>query len=174
MTQVHTPRQQFLSNCVVVLFATFIGFYSIACAQKADQFESKLIGRWVVDTPTMCNNPKFKGSGIYYFYDKNGKLENELRLPGSNQIQVVRRSVIKSIEVFDQSSLVAKTVAQSENLQTKSIYVTSSLIQFSEDFQTQYILDQSMDGVFNIRDSIVLATKQKQSPFHKCEIAEAP
>ena len=174
MTQAHTIWQQFLSRCLAILCATCALFSSFASAKKADQFESQLIGRWVVDTPAMCNNAKFKGAGIYYFYDKSGKLANELRLPSSKQVQVVRRSLIKSIEVFDESSLVIKTVAQSENLQTNSSYVTSSLIQFSQDFQTQYILDQSMDGIFNIRDSIVLVTKQKQSPFYKCELVDTP
>ena len=82
---------------------------------------------------------------------------------------MVRRGTYKSIDVFDESSLVIKTVAQSENLQTKETYLTTSLIQFSDDFQVQSILDQSMNGVFNIRDGVVLATKQKQSPFHKCD-----
>jgi len=117
----------------------------------------------------MCANPKFKGAGVYYFYDKAGKLVNELRLPSNNQVQVVRRGTYKSIDVFDESSLVIKTVAQSENLQTKETYLTTSLIQFSDDFQVQSILDQSMNGIFNIRDGVVLATKQKQSPFHKCD-----
>ena len=138
-------------------------------AQSSNKFESKLIGRWVVDSSTMCSNPKFKGAGFYYFYDKAGKLVNELRLPSNNQVQVVRRGTYKSIDVFDESSLVIKTVAQSENLQTKETYLTTSLIQFSDDFQVQSILDQSMNGVFNIRDGVVLATKQKQSPFHKCD-----
>ena len=138
-------------------------------AQSSNKFESKLIGRWVVDSSTMCANPKFKGAGFYYFYDKAGKLVNELRLPSNNQVQVVRRGTYKSIDVFDESSLVIKTVAQSENLQTKETYLTISLIQFSDDFQVQSILDQSMNGVFNIRDGVVLATKQKQSPFHKCD-----
>ena len=138
-------------------------------AQSSNKFESKLIGRWVVDSSTMCANPKFKGAGFYYFYDKAGKLVNELRLPSNNQVQVVRRGTYKSIDVFDESSLVIKTVAQSENLQTKETYLTTSLIQFSDDFQVQSILDQSMNDVFNIRDGVVLATKQKQSPFHKCD-----
>ena len=138
-------------------------------AQSPNKFEAKLIGRWVVDSQTMCANPKFKGAGVYYFYDKAGKLVNELRLPSNNQVQVVRRGTYKSIDVFDESSLVIKTVAQSENLQTKETYLTTSLIQFSDDFQVQSILDQSMNGVFNIRDGVVLATKQKQSPFHKCD-----
>jgi hypothetical protein len=140
-----------------------------AFAQNPNQFESKLIGRWVVDSQTMCTNPKFKGAGIYYFYDKAGKLVNELRLPSNNQVQVIRRGSYKSIEVFDESSLVIKTVAQSENLQTKETYLTTSLIQFSDDFQMQSILDQNMNGIFNIRDGVVLATKQRQSPFHKCD-----
>jgi len=140
-----------------------------AAAQSSNKFESKLIGRWVVDGQAMCANPKFKGAGVYYFFDKSGKLVNELRLPSNNQVQVVRRGIYKSIEIFDEESLVIKTVAQSENLQTKETYLTTSLIQFSEDFQMQSILDQSMNGSFNIRDSIVLATKQKQSPFHKCD-----
>ena len=140
-----------------------------AFAQIPNQFESKLIGRWVVDSQTMCTNPKFKGAGIYYFYDKAGKLVNELRLPSNNQVQVIRRGSYKSIEVFDESSLVIKTVAQSENLQTKETYLTTSLIQFSDDFQMQSILDQNMSGIFNIRDGVVLATKQRQSPFHKCD-----
>ena len=138
-------------------------------AQSSNKFESKLIGRWVVDSSTMCANPKFKGAGFYYFYDKAGKLVNELRLPSNNQVQVVRRGTYKSIDVFDESSLVIKTVAQSENLQTKETYLTTSFIQFSYDFQVQSILDQSMNDVFNIRDGVVLATKQKQSPFHKCD-----
>ena len=138
-------------------------------AQSSNKFESKLIGRWVVDSSTMCANPKFKGAGFYYFYDKAGKLVNELRLPSNNQVQVVRHGIYKSIDVFDESSLVIKTVAQSESLQTKETYLTTSLIQFSDDFQVQSILDQSMNGVFNIRDGVVLATKQKQSPFHKCD-----
>lgn len=148
-------------------------FSGMAFSQSVNKYESKLIGRWVVDGESMCANPKFKGAGVYYFYDKAGRLVNELRLPSNNQIQVVRRGIYKSIEVFDESSFVIKTVTQSENLQTKTNYLTTSLIQFSDDFQTQMILDQSMDGVFNIRDSVVLATKQKQSPFHKCDLAEA-
>ena len=144
-------------------------FVTEVFAQSANQFESKLIGRWVVDSQSMCTNLKFKNAGVYYFYDKNGKLVSELRLPNNNQVQVVKRSTYKSIAVFDETSLVIKTVAQSENLQTKDTYLTTSLIQFSEDFMVQSILDQSMNGVFNIRDSIVLATKQKQSSFYKCE-----
>ena len=138
-------------------------------AQAAGKYEAKLIGRWVVDSESMCNAPQFKGAGFYFFYDKAGKLVNELRLPSKNQIQVMRRGTYKSVEIFDESSLVVKTVAQSENLQTKTTYLTVSLVQFSDDFSTQSILDQSMDGVFNIRDSIVLATKQKQPTFYKCD-----
>ena len=157
---------------VALGFVFAFGLMGNLFAQGANKFESKLIGRWVVDGPSMCSSPKFKGAGIYYFYDKTGRLINELRLPGNNQIQVVRRGIFKSIEVFDESSLVIKTISQSENLQTKGTYLTMSLIQFSDDFKIQSILDQSMDGVFNIRDSVVLATKQKQSPFYKCESVE--
>jgi len=117
----------------------------------------------------MCKSAKFTGAGIYNFYDKAGKLIQELRLPEGGQIKVVRRGTYKSIDIFDQSSLVIKTVMLSENLQSKTSYTTFSLLQFSEDFKTQTILDQSMDGVFNIRDSVILATKQKQSPFYKCD-----
>ncbi len=123
----------------------------------------------MVDSLAMCKSAKFAGSGMYNFYDKSGKLINELRLPESGQVKVVRRGAYKSIDVFDPSSLVIKTTVQSEHLQTKATYTTVSLIQFSEDFQTQFILDQSMDGVFNIRDSVILATRQKQSPFYKCD-----
>jgi len=166
---VRTFSQSRIARCLAIGFV--FGSYCLprAFAQAPNKFESKLIGRWVVDSQTMCANPKFKGAGVYYFYDKAGKLINELRLPSNNQVQVVRRGTYKSIEVFDESSLVIKTVAQSENLQTKETYLTTSLIQFSDDFQVQSILDQSMNGVFNIRDGVVLATKQKQSPFHKCD-----
>lgn len=163
-----TINPRLLFRCAAITLALILSISSDAFAQTASKFESKLIGRWVVDSQSMCTNPKFKGAGIYYFYDKAGKLVNELRLPSNNQVQVVRRSTYKSIEVFDESNLVIKTVSQSENLQTKEAYLATSLIQFSEDFMTQSILDQNMNGVFNIRDSIVLATKQKQSPFHKC------
>ncbi len=156
-------------RCLVAFFALAIGLNSEGFAQAANPFETHLVGRWVVDNPAMCKSAKFAGAGIYNFYDKAGKLTHELRLPEDGQIKVVRRSVYKSIEVFDASSLVIKTTAQSEHFQNKSNYTTVSLIQFSEDFKTQTILDQSMDGVFNIRDSVVLATKQKQSPFYKCE-----
>ena len=164
-----TLTQSRIGCCLAIGFVFGSCCLTGAFAQTPNKFESKLIGRWVVDTQTMCTNPKFKGAGFYYFYDKTGKLINELRLPSNNQVQVVRRGTYKSIEVFDESSLVIKTVAQSENLQTKETYLTSSLIQFSDDFQVQSILDQSMNGVFNIRDGVVLATKQKQSPFHKCD-----
>ncbi len=163
-------QDQKMRHLAIGLGLAFGMIFSVgAAAQSSNKFESKLIGRWVVDSQAMCANPKFKGAGVYYFYDKSGKLVNELRLPSNNQVQVVRRGIYKSIEIFDEASLVIKTVAQSENLQTKETYLTTSLIQFSEDFQMQSILDQSMNGSFNIRDSIVLATKQKQSPFHKCD-----
>ena len=156
-------------RCAVVSFALATSFSSEGFAQAVNQFESHLVGRWVVDSQSMCKSAKFAGAGIYNFYDKTGKLIHELRLPEGGQVKVVRRGTYKSIEVFDPSSLVIKTAVQSENLQTKAIYTTVSLIQFSEDFKTQFILDQSMDGVFNIRDSVVLATKQKQSPFFRCD-----
>jgi len=156
-------------RCVVAFSVLVMGLNSGLSAQVANQFESHLVGRWVVDNPAMCKSAKFTGAGIYNFYDKAGKVIQELRLPEGGQIKVVRRSAYKSIEVIDPTSLVIRTTAQSEHFQNKSSYTTVSLIQFSEDFNTQYILDQSMDGVFNIRDSIVLATKQKQSPFFKCD-----
>ena len=163
-------QDQIMRRLAVALGLAFgLIFTTGVLAQSPNQFESKLIGRWVVDSSTMCTNPKFKGAGFYYFYDKAGKLVNELRLPSNNQVQVVRHGIYKSIDVFDESSLVIKTVAQSESLQTKETYLTTSLIQFSDDFQVQSILDQSMNDVFNIRDGVVLATKQKQSPFHKCD-----
>ena len=169
MALAHTLSHKLFYGCVAIGFILSACVSSSAFAQSAHQFEEKLIGRWVVDSESMCTNPKFKGAGVYYFYDKAGKLVNELRLPSNHQVQVVRRGTYQSITVFDESSLVIKTLAQSENLQTKETYLTVSLIQFSEDFMVQSILDQSMNGVFNIRDSIVLATKQKQSPFHKCD-----
>ena len=132
-------------------------------------YASKLIGRWVVDNPEMCSDPKFKDAGLFYFFDKNGKLLNELRLPNNGQIQIIRRSIYQSIAIYDESNLVIKTAVLAENFTTKESYKTNSLIQFSEDYKTQFLLDQEMDGKFNIRDSIVLATKQKQSPFYKCE-----
>ena len=156
-------------RCVLALCLLVMGLNSEVLAQAANQFESHLVGRWVVDSPAMCKSTKFAGAGIYNFADKAGKLIQELRLPEGGQVKVVRRGTYKSIEVFDQSSLVIKTVVLSENLQAKTSYTTLSLIQFSEDFKTQTILDQSMDGVFNIRDSVVLATRQKQSPFYKCD-----
>jgi hypothetical protein len=158
-----------LRNVIVCISLALIASPEIHAQVDVKKLESHLIGRWVVDAQNMCVNPKFTGAGIFYYYDKSGKLINELRLPGNGQIQVVRRSVFKNIEEFDQSNSVYKTTAQSENLQNKSNYLTVSLIQFSEDFHTMYLLDQSMDGVFNIRDSVVLATRQKQSPFFKCE-----
>jgi len=168
---VNSSNQDRIMRRLAVALGLVFGliFSTGVLAQSSNKFESKLIGRWVVDSSTMCANPKFKGAGFYYFYDKAGKLVNELRLPSNNQVQVVRRGTYKSIDVFDESSLVIKTVAQSENLQTKETYLTTSLIQFSDDFQVQSILDQSMNDVFNIRDGVVLATKQKQSPFHKCD-----
>ena len=156
-------------RCVVAFSVLVMGLNSGLSAQVANQFESHLVGRWVVDNPAMCKSAKFTGAGIYNFYDKAGKLIQELRLPEGGQIKVVRRGTYKSIDIFDQSSLVIKTVMLSENLQSKTSYTTFSLLQFSEDFKTQTILDQSMDGVFNIRDSVILATKQKQSPFYKCD-----
>jgi len=154
----------------VLAFCTLaMGLNSEIFAQAANQFEAHLAGRWVVDSPVMCKSAKFAGAGIYIFLDKSGKLIHELRLPEGGQVKVVKRGIYKSIDVFDLSSLVIKTIVLSENLQTKSSYTTFSLIQFSEDFKTQTILDQSMDGVFNIRDSVVLATRQKQSPFYKCD-----
>jgi len=156
-------------RCVLALYLLLMGLNSAVFAQAAKQFESHLLGRWVVDNPAMCKSTKFAGAGIYNFADKAGKLIQELRLPEGGQVKVVRRGNYKSIEVFDQSSLVIKTVVLSENLQDKTSYTTLSLIQFSEDFKTQTILDQSMDGVFNIRDSVVLANRQKQSPFYKCD-----
>ena len=156
-------------RCVVAFSVLVMGLNSGLSAQVANQFESHLVGRWVVDNPAMCKSAKFTGAGIYNFYDKAGKLIQELRLPEGGQVKVVRRGAYKTLDIFDQSSLVIKTVVLSENLQSKTSYTTFSLLQFSEDFKTQTILDQSMDGVFNIRDSVVLATKQKQSPFYKCD-----
>lgn len=156
-----------------LLIAGFICFSGNAWPESATKFESKLLGRWVVDSDAMCTNPKFKDAGIYYFLDKSGKLTSELRLSVNGQIQVIRRSIYQSVTIFDQDNLVIKTVAKSENLKEKTTYTTTSLLQFSEDFSKQYLLDQGMDGHFNIRDGIVLVNKQKQSPFYRCEAGES-
>ena len=162
------PQKWIIRNLIVFLTALYCTATSSA-EQGGINFESKFTGRWVVDNKSLCSDSKFKDAGLFYYLDKNGKLISELRLPNNNKIQVARRSVYQSIAVFDQASLVIKTIVLAENFETKESYKTTSLIQFSEDFMTQFLLDQDMDGKYNIRDSIVLATKQKQSPFYKCD-----
>ena len=161
--------KKWISRSFIAFLAALYCLAIGAAEQENIKFSSKFTGRWVVDNKSLCSDPKFKDSGLFYYVDSSGKLISELRLPNKQKVQVARRSIYQSIIVIDESSLVVKTIVLAENYETKESYKTTSLIQFSDDFQTQFLLDQDMNGTYNIRDSVVLATKQKQSPFYKCD-----
>lgn len=138
-------------------------------ALSVSEYQSKLIGRWFVNSDRLCSDPAFDRGGLIYSYDKKGQLISELNLPKNNMMSLIRTSQVKKFEIVDDSQNLIKVLSNVQSVDRNEFYTTTSIFKFENQFKTFLIVDQKKNDELIIKSGVNLKTGERQSPFYKCD-----